>query len=237
LPNGFQQKDLTQIDNIRGALATVTEDAITRRDFGKVIGNLAVEDRDRMKDYKNQDFKVLDGVAGQINQDWKQKYGHDFDIKAAKNVFTDREVIVQGVVTDPKVAAAAFPVPAEAGEQAHRAAAKEKAQQAQQGQAEQVESKDLQESKGAALTRFPAHGNLPEITVSMIEEGHGKWRIAVPASLTSQQVHTQLQNQLTYFGRDMKQWPADEAMAYRQVAHHVLMALYDVNAPQAELNK
>jgi len=235
LPNGFQQKDLNQIDNIRGELATVTQDAVTRGDFGKLIKNLAVVDRDRMKDYSNQDFKVLDGVVGQINQEWKQKYGHDFDIKRASNVFTDRQTIVQGVVTDANVAAANFPVPAEAGEQAHLAAAKEKGQQ--QGQAEQVERKDLQKSQGVALTRFPAEANLPELNCSMVEEGHGKWRIAVPASLTSQQIHTQLQNHLTYFGRDVKQWPDSEEMAYRQVAHHVLMALYDINAPQAQQAK
>lgn len=230
LPNGFQQKDLHQLDQIRGELAAVTQDAITRGDFGKVIDNLATVDRERMKDYTNQDFKVLDGVAGQINQDWKQKYGHYFDITAAKNVFTDREVIVQGVVTDAKVAAANFPVPAEAGEQARVASSKENGQQ--QGQAEQVERKDLQDSKGVALARMPAEANLPELTASLIEEG-GNWRIALPATIASQQIHTQLQNELTYFGRDMNQWPADEAEAYRQVAHRVLMALYDVNAPEA----
>lgn len=231
LPNGFQLKDLGQLDNIRGELATVSQDAVTRGDFGKVIDNLATVNRDRMKDYKNQDFKALDGIASQINQDWNRKYGHYFDIATAKNVFTDRQPIVQGVVTDAKVAAANFPVAAESGEQAHLASSKEKGHQ--QGQAEQVEQKDLQESKGVALARFPSEANLPEITVSLIEEGSGTWRIAVPASITSQQIHTQLQNELSYFGRDINQWPADEAAAYRQVAHRVLMALYDVNAPEA----
>jgi hypothetical protein len=41
-----------------------------------------------------------------------------------------------------------------------------------------------------------------------------------------------LQNQLSYFARNSKQWPANETDAYRLLSHHVIMALYDVNTPQ-----
>jgi hypothetical protein len=229
-PPGIQEKKLNQEQNIRSTLKTVTQDALTRDDFVRIIDALAAEDRERMSDYKKQDFKVMDGVVGQIDQDWRRKYGHDFNIKNATNVLASRVVIVEGTVMDAKLAAANFPVPAEMGEQAKLASSEQKAQQ---GQADQAERKDLQASKGVALVRLPAEGNLPAVTVSMIEEGSGTWRIAVPDSLTSQQIHTQLQDQLTYFGRDMKQWPASEADTYRLVSHHVILALYDVNAPQA----
>ena len=69
-------------------------------------------------------------------------------------------------------------------------------------------------------------------TASLIEEGNGTWRFAIPTGSSPQQIHRQLQDQLTYFGRDMKQWPANESDAYRMLSHHVIMPLYDVNAPE-----
>jgi hypothetical protein len=229
LPDGFQLKDLNQIDNIRKELAKVSEYALTRGDFGKLIGETAVWNRDRMKDYRNEDYKTLDGVIEQINMDWKQKYGHEFNIKKADNVFNDQFTIVQGIVTNPNAATMNFPVPAERS--AELASNRQRAQQ-QEGQVDQVEAKDLQESKGVALVRFPGGSNLPPFTASLIEEGHGSWYVALPPSQTAQEIHAQLQNELTYVGRSVDQWPADEAMAYRVVAHRVFMALYNVPAPE-----
>ena len=51
LPDGFQMKDLKQIDNIRGRLADVTNYALTRGDFGKLVDQLAVFNRDQMKNW------------------------------------------------------------------------------------------------------------------------------------------------------------------------------------------
>ena len=229
LPDGFEMKDLKQLDNIRAEMAKTTEDALTRGDFGRVIGQLAVWNRDRMKDYKNEDYKTLDGVIEQINMDWKQKYGHEFNIKRADNVFDDRFVTVQGVVTNPNAAAMNFPLPAERGAQL---ASNQQRAHEQEGQVDQVIAKDLQDSKGVALVRFPGGSNIPNLTVSMIEEGHGSWYVALPASQTSQEIHAQLQNQLTYVGQNVSQWPTDEATAYRYVAHRVFMALYNVPAPE-----
>jgi len=232
LPAGIAAKSLNQEQSIHASLRTVTQDALTRDDFGKIVDNFAAEDRDRMKDYKSQDFKVLDGVINQISADWHQKYGHDFDIRTAKNVFAAPVEIAEGAVTDAKIAAGNFPAPAEMAGTAKLASSVQKAI----GDADQAIRKDLQDSKGVALVRLPAEGNLPEVTASLIQEG-SDWRIAVPDTLTSRQIHDQLQNQLTYFARDMKQWPSDETEAYRQFSHQVIMALYDVNAPKAEMRK
>jgi hypothetical protein len=228
LPDGFQLKDLNQLDNIREELSKATDTAMTAGDFGKFIGHLAVFNRDRMKDFKDQDFKTLDGVVNQINEDWKAKYGHEFRIKHANDLWTDRYTIVQGVVTNAHVAAENFPVPAERREGAQAAAHKES------GQARDVEAQDLQDSSGVALVRFPAEQDLPGLTASMIAESHGTWRFAIPPEATSQQLHTRLQNQLTYLGHDMNKWPADENMAYRLATHRVLMALYGIDNPREQ---
>lgn len=231
LPQGVQMKELNQIDNVRKELATVVEDAMTRGDFGKVVDNLAVENRDKMKDYKNQDFKTLDGLVEQLNKDWNQKYGHDFNIKRADNVFTNADPIVQGVVTDANAAAMNFPVHQEGAQ----TASQRQNPAGANDQSEQVEAKDLKDSKGVAVARLAAEGTGPAVDVSLIEEGSllGSWHVAVPREMTSQQLHTQLQNHLSYIGKNAASWPADETQAYRLVARHVMMALYDQNVPQA----
>jgi hypothetical protein len=231
LPDGFQMKELHQIDNIRGELAKTTEYALTRGDFGKLIGELAVWNRDRMKDYKNEDYKTLDGVIEQINMQWKQKYGHEFRIRHdSGSVFNDQFVIVQGVVTNPNAAAMNFPVPAERN--AQLASERQRANQ-QEGQVEQVEAKDLQKSKNVAIVRLPGGEAVHGLNASLVEEGMGSWYVALPPSQTARQIHTELQNHLTWFSQKSDQWPADENMAYRLAAHHVFMALYNVN-PQQE---
>jgi len=231
LPDGFQLKDLGQLDNVRDELAKVTEYAFTRGDFGKIIDQLAHENRDRMKDYKNQDFTTLDGVIAQLNKDWNQKYGHDFNIRRANNVFDDRFTIVQGVVTNPQVAAANWPVPpneqlARSSEERARVASE---RERGDTQVKDVQAADLQKSSGVALMRFRSFENLPEVTASLINEKGGGWVFDIPTNITAQQLHTQLQNHLTWFGQHVDQWPSDETQAYRMAAHHVLMALYDVN--------
>lgn len=236
LPNGFQLKDLGQLDKIRGEVAKVTEYAFTRGAFGKIIDNLAHENRDRMQDYKNQDFTTLDGVIAQLNKDWNQKYGHDFNIRKADNVFDDRYTIVQGVVTNPEVAAANWPVPP--NEQMAKAGGDraQVASERQRGdtQVQQVEADDLRKSNGVALMHFPSMQNLPDVTASLIDEKIRGWVFDIPTNITSQQLHTQLQNELTFFGQHVDRWPSDEVQAYRLAAHRVVLALYNVNPPEGE---
>ena len=80
----------------------------------------------------------------------------------------------------------------------------------------------------------PASRPFPEVTASLVEEGMiGKWHVAVPKAMTAQQLHTQLQNQLSYFGRDMNQWPANETDAYRMVSQRIVLALYNIDTRDA----
>jgi hypothetical protein len=230
LPNGFQMKELNQIDNIRSEISKATAAALDAGHFGDFVDHLATFNRDQMKDWKDQDFKTLDGVIEQINKDWNQKYGHDFKITSTNDLWTDHYTIVQGVVTEPNVAADNFPVPAEMNREGAQAAA-----HTERGQARDVVAQDLKDSKNVALVRFPSERELPDLTASMIEEGLiGKWRFAIPVGTTSLQLHTQLQNQLTYFGQQASQWPADENQAYRLAAHRVAMAMYNVQDRQHE---
>jgi len=243
LPDGFQMKELKQIDNIRGRLADISNYALTKGDFGKVVDQLAVFNRDQMKNWRDQDYKTLDGVIDQINKDWKAKYGHEFKAKA--DMFDDRFMIVQGVVTDPNVAAMNFPVKAR-GQDAQLAGGRERANadnaerkgnerlEREGSQVDHVTAKDLQDSKNIATLHFPESHALPSVTASLVEEGMiGKWHFAAPKSLTAQQLHQAIQNQLSYVGRNMSQWPANETDAYQMVAHRVLLALYNIDTKES----
>src|SRR5437588_10171862 len=221
-------KDRGQLDNIRKQLATTTNIAFSKNDFGKFVDGLSLVNRERMKDYKNQDFKTLDGVIDQINKDWNAKYGHDFKIDKASDVINEQFTIVQGVVTNPEVAAANWPVRAAAGE----AQAAAERQQGQTGDARQVERDDLKGASGVAILESSAIMGLRPVTASLIHEKLHGWRFAIPDNITSQQLHTQLQNHLTELDKQKANWPADETTAYRVASVHVLMALYNVNMPE-----
>src|SRR6185437_13019733 len=116
----------------------------------------------------------------------KTKYGHEFKAKA--DMFDDRFMIVQGVVTDPNVAATNFPVRAR-GQDAQLAGGHEQAKdntaerkgndrlEREGSQVEHVTAKDLQDSKNIATLHFPESHGLPGVTSSLVEEGMiGKWR-------------------------------------------------------------
>jgi len=109
-PAGFQLKDVGDLNDIRGEFGNIANKAVTKHDFGSFLGELTAQDNDRMKDYKQQDFKTLDGVIDQFRKDWQAKYGHDFDIKDQTKVYGEQFTVVQGVVTDPAVALANWPV-------------------------------------------------------------------------------------------------------------------------------
>jgi len=240
LPNGFEMKDINQLDQIREQLANVVQVALTKDDFSKLIDNLAEEDRDHYKgDWKTQDFTTLNGIIEQIRNDWKQKYGHDFDIKGANGVFDDSYVTVQGVVTNAEVAAANFPVAASKQIEARADQGREQLAAARErggGQAQLVERDDLQKSGGVALVRFPAMHGLPDLTASLIRESGKGWHVDVPLSTSSRQIHTELSNQLTYFARQSSEWPTNETDAYRMAANRVYMALYNIHEPKTDAN-
>ena len=223
-PPGFQLKDVGDLNDIRGEFGNVTNKAVTKDNFGSLLAELATPDRDRMKDYKDQDFKTLDGVIEQFRNDWKSKYGHDFDIKDAGQVYGDQFTIVQGVVTDPAMAVANWPVPATA-DQARLASGR-------QGRTGDPDAEKLEKGREVAIARIPASHGMPAITASLIHEKPDHWRFSVPRDVNSQQIHTQLQNHLTYLDQHKSEWPADENDAYREVTHHVVASLYNVNMPQ-----
>ena len=231
-PAGFQLKDVGDLNDIRGEFGNITNKAVTKHDFGSFLGELTAQDHSRMKDYKQQDFTTLDGVIDQFRKDWQAKYGHDFDIKDQTKVYGDQFTIVQGVVTDPAVALANWPVQASPKSEARTDTDQARLAGSQQNRTDAADQAKLDKGREVAIARVPDSHGLPEVTASLIHEKPDHWRFDIPNNINSQEIHTQLQNHLTYLSQHKDQWPADENEAYRQVTHHVVAAIYNVNAPQ-----
>src|SRR2546423_1165511 len=78
LPPGFQTKDLKEAKDIKGELATLTEDALKKNHFDNLINDFVDQDRQRMKDIKKVNVDDLNDRIDKIRQGWKNKYQKDF---------------------------------------------------------------------------------------------------------------------------------------------------------------
>jgi hypothetical protein len=61
----------------------------------------------------------------------------------------------------------------------------------------------------------------------------GDWKVDLPNTVTTERLQRDLAMHLDEVDRMKDQWPADSTEAYRMVAHHIFMALYDVNPTNA----
>lgn len=231
-PAGFQLKNVGDLNDIRGEFGNIANKAVEKDKFGSFLHELTDQDRERMKDFKQQDYTTLNGVIAQFRKDWKAKYGHDFDIENQTQVYGDQFTIVQGVVTDPAVALANWPVQPAASSAAHTQTDQARLAGSEQQKADAAGDANLGKGREVAIARIPGGEGMHAITASLIHEHPDHWRFDIPNNINSQEIHTQLQNHLTYLDQHKDQWPADENAAYRDVTRHVVAAIYNVNVPQ-----
>jgi len=229
LPPGFQTKDLKEAKDIKGELATLTEDALKKDHFDNLINNFVDQDRNRMKDVKNMKVDDLNDRIDKIRQAWKNKYQKDFDIGRGDRdaVYNDQVKIVQGEVTDTDMAVKNWPVPASA----EMAAKPDSAQgHAEQAAAHKAFGGDVNLDKGrnVALAKIPSSHNMPGITLSLIHELPDQWRVDVPNNISGQQIHDNLLNRLTYLSEHLDKLPDDVNDGYRMVTHAVASAILNV---------
>jgi hypothetical protein len=221
---------LNEKKDISSELAKITDDAVQKKHFDDFINNLVDQDKDRLKADKDRDSAAVDGRIEQIRQAWKAKYNHDFD--AGKGAFLDQVAMVTGEVSDPALAVKNWPVAATA-ELANKPAVKD--EEAQLASARKFMGGEVKLDKGrnVALVCIPASHDLPAINLSLIHELPDHWRFDIPNNIDGARIYNNLLTHLTYLGENARDWPANEDDAYRMVAHHVFMALYNVDMPKA----
>jgi|SwirhisoilCB3_FD_contig_91_669049_length_990_multi_4_in_0_out_0_2 hypothetical protein len=230
MPAGIQTIDLKNEKAIKKELGAVVNDAVDHNHFDNLIGDLVKPEKDRLSDAKKMDTTKLNEVIGEIRRNWKQKYGDDFDIGRGdvENVFNNQFAILEGEVTDPTLAMNNWPVAATPEIGAKPAA--------EQGRVTDTSPNDAKLDKGrnVALVRIPDMMGVPALKVSLIHEHLVGWKLDIPNNISGQQLHDNLLKHLSYVNDHKDKWPADVNEAYRDVAHHVFMALYDVNMPMHE---
>src|SRR5439155_13783308 len=87
---------------------------------------------------------------------------------------------------------------------------------------------NLEKGRNVALLYIPASHGAPDLKLSLIHEMPDIWRFDIPDNIDGQKLYDNLLTHLTWVDEHREQWPGDVNDAYRLVAHHVAMALYDV---------
>ncbi|HEX8910888.1 MAG TPA: hypothetical protein VF796_00915 [Humisphaera sp.] len=238
LPAGVTAKQLNEQGDVRNAFEAVTEAAFDTGDtFDKITARLVDADRTRVGKWKDTkpDMTSLRTRVEQLNKLWQAKYGKKFDLDE-KVVFGAPGVlaIAEGEVSDPAQVVKNWPVPASAATAAMAAGKVKPDATPKAVEAGKVAGGDVNLDKGrnVAVARLPESHGMPAVTASLIHELPDVWRFDLPDTMDGQKLHDNLLKHLNMLG-DGSQWPADVNDAYRAVAHHVLMAMYDVDAPAA----
>ncbi len=235
LPAGVTAKDLKEEGDVRNAFEAITEGSLSDDAFDNIVNRLVDADRDRISKYKDSkpDFKPLTDRIAWIKQNFKQKYGKDFDLDE-KVVFGANGfvAIAQGEISDPQALIGNWPVAPNVG--AVVAGARKPAVNAQEQAVETNKAAggdtNLNKGRNVAVARYPASHGLPAVDASLIHELPDIWRFDLPDNIDGQKLTANLVAHLNQIGTNG--WPDDINETYRIVAHRILMAMYDVPLEQ-----
>jgi hypothetical protein len=215
------------VGRIHTMLTQVTEASLTKGGFNDVVERLVDADRNRIGKWTKDDankaaLDKLDGRIAQFQKDWKAKYGSDFDIKNDAQVFgTQQFQYAMGEIgEDAQVAGKKLP----AGENVTADNLDKKVDKA----GNTVADKNLEKGRNVGYVTVKESHGMPELKVPLVHELPNNWRIDIPDNIDGQKLYDNLLKHLTMANEQKDQWPADVNEGYRAVAHHVLMALLDV---------
>jgi len=230
LPPGFTAKDVKADSEVRSGLAKLTDRALTKGDFNSMLAELATQDKDRAREFKNVDQARLDGRIDQIRKAFKDKYGKDFSLKDTKTVYAPY-VVIQGEVADPATAMAHWPVAPIAG-QAVEAGARQRVGTDEKTVKSQAKAQELTKGRDVAIIHIPGGThNMGAMNVSMLHEAPMFYRLDIPNDRSGEQIYNDLSAHLAYLGDRASEWPANIDDAYRMFTHHVVAAMYGLPVP------
>jgi len=214
---------------INTMLAQVSNASLTKGGFNDLVERFNDADRNRIggwfKDKNNKEkLDVLNGRIAQFQKDWKAKYGSDFHIMKDDVVFGNSNfTIARGEIgTDAQLAGKQLPPGEKVTSNDVKNAAKDTSGNTKLDQ-------NLEKGRNVAVVTVAESHGLPELKVPLIHELPDLWKIDVPDSVSGQKLYDNLLKHLTMANEQKDQWPADVNDAYRAVAHHVLMAVLDVD--------
>jgi hypothetical protein len=237
---------------IRVVFVDVTNAALAKNTLDRLVTYFPSTVQDRFAAVNAGSDPTVQGINSRIDQlssEWRQKYGHDFNVGDANQVLGDSFATfsIGTIGENPQLAADirhAYRDNADAQANARAAAYPQNANDADSNQqAQNSRNTDQAASAGwlppdryVALADIAASGRLAELRVPLMLERDNQWKILIPDSLTTDRLRHNLLHELTAICRHNADWPADENQAYRQVTRKVLKAVMDVTPerdPQA----
>jgi len=230
-------------EEINDVLAQVAEAAMTKKGLNDMAERFVDADRNRLGQNKDA-FKnaELDGLVAQLEQDWKAKYGHEFDIKDEDKVYDGFAMITEGEITKESAQQAGAKVEANTDRNPDGSVKAEVKVDNNTGvdvpkpntNGQTAADKNLNDpGRNIASVTIPASHGLPEVKVPLIHEAGG-WKIDIPDSLTTDKLRDNVKNALNMCKEHKDQWPADENEAFRGVSHKILAAIMDQPLDQAQ---
>jgi hypothetical protein len=221
-----------------------------------------VENSDDTSTLSFQQHDDINKVVDQLHQDWKDKYGKDFNFsnEMQAQVFSDGYQISVGTLGD---------LARSAGERITADNTKPNANLSNtpkliNGKGGDVATNDPNFENSPASTINPnspatgaaradqhlnglqhyttvtiaPYGSFPACTLLLTNrmDNADDWKIAVPRDLTEQQVHDALLKQLNNLDSEKATWPADETDGYKAVTREVFSAFSNVCCRNGSMN-
>jgi hypothetical protein len=204
-------------------MAQVAEASLTKGGLDDIVERFVDEDRNRLGQNLPKDNTELDGRIEQFRQDWKAKYGEDFNVKNEEASLAGFQ-IAQGEIGR---GAAGVEVEVERRADGTARADVDNRSGIDRPDSATADANRNDPGRNIATIQVPASHGLPALTVPMIHEAPDSWRIDVPNSLTGDKLRANVLAHLTAANNMKDRWPADVKDADAMVAHHVLMAVMD----------
>jgi len=210
-------------EDIRDVLGSVVETAVKKGTFDDLVERFVDADRNRLGQggFAEQTHAALDQKAEQFLNDWKAKYGEDFDIRHMEVLPESFAMIKQGEVGK---AAAGVDVDAKVGDGSAKVNVDNRTG---------VDSPDKQSADAnkndpgrniATVTIMASHG-MPQLQIPMVHEFPDAWKIDLKDDVDGPKLRDNILKHLTMVADDKAKWPADKTEAYRVVTHHILMGV------------
>lgn len=73
-------KDTHSVNSVREQIKEITDAALTKNDLEAIRNRLTIDDQKRLGDIKSEDSDDLNNLVKDIDQKWKDRYGHKFDM-------------------------------------------------------------------------------------------------------------------------------------------------------------
>jgi hypothetical protein len=222
-------------EGIRDVLGQVPEATLAQDGFDDLVERFVDADRNRIGKWLegHKDFSQLNLKAQQLSQKFQQKYSAAFDIDNEDALFNQQFAAIQQSEIGQAQQARGVDINADANRTNDGANVKVDVDNRTGVDNPRDASADANRNdpgRNIATVKVSQSHGLPELTVNMIHEFPGVWKIDLPDQVTGQQLHDNLSKALDEIAQKEGQWPQNPDDAKRFITHRLLLAIHGQSA-------